>query len=427
MQKLYEHHKVLTYPRTDSRVITTDIVPTLTDRLQACGVDQYATLAKKVLQRKDWKLPKSVVDNAKVSDHHAIIPTEQPVILADLDQNKRKIYDLVVRRFLAVLSEPYEYEQTTIIAKIGNEMFTVRGNIVKKQGYKAVYNRGMEEDEDTDNGNLPNLEQGTVIADITNHITEGQTKPPERFTEGRLLQAMENPAKFMETDEKKLAKTLQQTGGLGTVATRADIIDKLFRSSLMEMKGKHIYLTSKGKQLLELVPEDLRSPALTAEWEQKLSQIAEGRLKRNQFMKEIKHYTKEIVHEIKETDEKFKHDNITGTKCPNCGKLMLEISNRNGRMLVCQDRACGHRKNIAKLTNARCPNCHKRMELRGEGEGQMFTCVCGHREKLSTFNQRRQKEKKNHVSRKDVNRYLKKQDEGFKNNPFAEALAKLKK
>ena len=427
MQKLYEHHKVLTYPRTDSRVITTDIVPTLTDRLQACGVDQYATLAKKVLQRKDWKLPKSVVDNAKVSDHHAIIPTEQPVILADLDQNERKIYDLVVRRFLAVLSEPYEYEQTTIIAKIGNEMFTVRGNIVKKQGYKAVYNRGMEEDEDTDNGNLPNLEQGTVIADITNHITEGQTKPPERFTEGRLLQAMENPAKFMETDEKKLAKTLQQTGGLGTVATRADIIDKLFRSSLMEMKGKHIYLTSKGKQLLELVPEDLRSPALTAEWEQKLSQIAEGRLKRNQFMKEIKHYTKEIVHEIKETDEKFKHDNITGTKCPNCGKLMLEISNRNGRMLVCQDRACGHRKNIAKLTNARCPNCHKRMELRGEGEGQMFTCVCGHREKLSTFNQRRQKEKKNHVSRKDVNRYLKKQDEGFKNNPFAEALAKLKK
>src|SRR5690606_24460444 len=190
--------------------------------------------------------------------------------------------------------------------------------------------------------------------------------------------------------------------------------------------GKHIFITSKGKQLLDLAPEDLRSPALTAEWEQKLGLIAEGKLNKNKFLAEIKDYTKEIIQEIKGNDTKFKHDNLTGTKCPNCGKLMLEVNNKHGRMLVCQDRACGHKKNIAKKTNARCPNCHKRLELRGEGEGQMFTCSCGHREKLSTFNKRKEKEKKGKVSRKDVNKYLKKQDDGFANNALAEALAKLK-
>lgn len=426
MQKLYEQHKVLTYPRTDSRVISSDIVPTLKDRVEACGVDQYANAARKVLQRKDWKLPKSVVDNTKVSDHHAIIPTEEHVILEALNDNERKIYDLVVKRFLAVLTEAHEYEQTTVTAKMMNETFIAKGKVVKKQGWKALYDRHFDE-EDNDKQTLPTIEKGAVLKDVHVLMTTSETKPPERFTEGGLLQAMENPARFMEESDKQLTKTLHQTGGLGTVATRADIIEKLFNSALMEMKGKHIFLTSKGKQLLELVPEDLRSPALTAEWEQKLSRIAEGKLNKKQFITEIKSYTKEIVTEIKNSNEKFKHDNITGTKCPQCGKLMLEVSNRNGRMLVCQDRSCGYKKNIAKVTNARCPNCHKRMELRGEGEGQMFMCKCGHREKLSTFNERRQKEKRNNVSRKDVNKYLKKQDEGFKNNALAEALAKLKK
>ncbi|MYL59713.1 DNA topoisomerase III, partial [Virgibacillus halodenitrificans] len=257
------------------------------------------------------------------------------------------------------------------------------------------------------------------------NLTEGETKPPERFTEGGLLQAMENPVRYME--DKKLVKTMNQTGGLGTVATRADIIEKLFNGMYMEQRGKYIFLTSKGRQLLDLVPEDLRSPALTAEWEQKLGMIAEGKLEKKKFISEMKIYAKEVVEEIKGSDEKFKHDNLTGTKCPDCGKLMLEIKNRNGRMLVCQDRACGHKKNIAKVTNARCPNCHKRLELRGEGEGQIFICKCGHREKLSTFNERKQREKKHKVSKKDVNKYLKKQDDGFKNNALAEQLAKLKK
>ncbi|SHG43954.1 DNA topoisomerase-3 [Ornithinibacillus halophilus] len=427
MQKLYEQHKVLTYPRTDSKVISTDIVPTLKDRVKACGVDQYATVASKVLRRGDYKLPKSVVDNAKVSDHHAIIPTEQPVVLADLNDKERKIYDLVVKRFLAVLSEAHEYEQMVIHAEIGAESFTAKGKVIKKQGWKEVYDNRFDDDEDSDDQRLPIMKQGDLFDNVNVQLTTGETKPPERFTEGALLQAMENPTRFMNPDEKHLAGTLNKTGGIGTVATRADIIEKLFNINYMEMKGKHIFITSKGKQLLELVPEDLRSPALTAEWEQKLSQIAEGKLNKNKFISEIKDYTKEVVQEIKATDSKFKHDNMTGTKCPDCGKLMLEVNNKHGRMLVCQDRSCGHKKNIAKKTNARCPNCHKRLELRGEGEGQMFICKCGHREKLSTFNERRKKEKQSKVSKKDVNKYLKKQDDGFKNNALADALAKLKK
>ena len=425
MQKLYEQHKVLTYPRTDSRVISTDIVPTLKERLRACGVDQYARFSGKIA-RKDFKLGKSVVDNAKVSDHHAIIPTEQHVILEELTDKERKIYDLVVKRFLAVLSDPYEYEQTTITAQIGNERFSAKGKIVKKQGWKEIYDSRFDDSESNDDQQLPAVENGDKM-NVRISMKEGETKPPERFTEGALLQAMENPVRYMDPDEKHLASTINKTGGLGTVATRADIIEKLFNGMYMEMKGKHIFITSKGRQLLELVPEDLRSPALTAEWEQKLGLIAEGKLNKNKFISDMKSYARDVVQEIKNSDETFKHDNMTGTKCPECGKLMLEIKNKHGRMLVCQDRSCGHKKNIAKQTNARCPNCHKRMELRGEGEGQMFMCKCGHREKLSTFNERKQHEKKHKVSKKDVNKYLKKQDDGFKNNALAEQLAKLKK
>ncbi|WP_337018335.1 DNA topoisomerase III [Oceanobacillus massiliensis] len=425
MQKLYEQHKVLTYPRTDSRVISTDIVPTLKDRVKACGVDEYAKMSAKIL-RKELKLSKAVVDNAKVSDHHAIIPTEQPVILADLDDRERKIYDLVIKRFLAVLSDPFEFEQTTITAEIGSERFAAKGKVIQKQGWKEIYNQHTD-DEDSDDQRLPVIHKGDTLTGIHISLTEGETKPPERFTEGALLQAMENPARYMNSDEKHLVSTISKTGGIGTVATRADIIEKLFNNMYMEQKGKYIYLTATGRQLLDLVPEDLRSPALTAEWEQKLAMIAEGRLKKGKFIAEIKDYTKQAVNEIKNSDEKFKHDNMTGTKCPTCGKLMLEIKNKHGRKLVCQDRSCGTKKNIAKQTNARCPNCHKRMELRGEGEGQMFTCKCGHREKLSTFNARKQKEKKQNVSKKDVHKYLKQQDDGFTNNALAEALAKLKK
>src|SRR5699024_8576841 len=187
-----------------------------------------------------FKLPKSVVDNAKVSDHHAIIPTEQHVILEELNDKERKIYDLVVKRFLAVLSAPYEYEQTTITADIAGETFTAKGKIIKKQGWKEIYDSRFEEDEPSDDQRLPVIEKGQEWSNIHVSITNDKTKPPDLFTEGTVLQENKNPVRYMEADEKHLAPTLNKTGGLRTVATRADIIEKLFHNAYMEMKGKHI-------------------------------------------------------------------------------------------------------------------------------------------------------------------------------------------
>ncbi|SER89722.1 DNA topoisomerase-3 [Gracilibacillus ureilyticus] len=424
MQKLYEQHKILTYPRTDSKYISTDIVPTLKERVDSCGVGPYASVAAKI-KRQPIKANKSFVDDKRVSDHHAIIPTEQPVYLSNLNEQERKIYDLVIKRFLAVLLPPFQFEHIQLRAEIDRETFTASGKNVIDQGFKAVYDQSSEDDQEEEQ-HISNIAETHEWNNPKLSLTEGETKPPERLTEGTLLHAMENPAKFLEKDEKHAQKTLQQTGGLGTVATRADIIEKLFNTFYMEKKGKYLYLTSKGKQLLELVPSDLRSPLLTAKWEEKLARIANGDLKKEAFLKEIKSYTKEVVHQVKTSEAKYKHDNMTGTKCPNCGKLMLEVNGKNGRMLVCQDRDCGERKMIAKKTNARCPNCHKRMEMRGQGEAQTFSCACGYREKLSAFQKRKDKQGQNKATKRDVNKYLKKQDEGFTNNALAEALAKLK-
>ncbi|XRM04400.1 DNA topoisomerase III [Bacillus subtilis] len=426
LQKLYEQHKLVTYPRTDSRFLSSDIVPTLKDRLEGMEVKPYAQYVSQIKKR-GIKSHKGYVNDAKVSDHHAIIPTEEPLVLSSLSDKERKLYDLIAKRFLAVLMPAFEYEETKVIAEIGGETFTAKGKTVQSQGWKAVYDMADEDDEQEDDRDqtLPALQKGDTLAVRTLTETSGQTKPPSRFNEGTLLSAMENPSAFMQGEEKGLVKTLGETGGLGTVATRADIIEKLFNSFLIEKKGQDIFITSKGKQLLQLVPEDLKSPALTAEWEQKLSAIAAGKLKSAVFIKDMKAYAHQTVKEIKNSSQTFRHDNITGTACPECGKMMLKVNGKRGTMLVCQDRECGSRKTIARKTNARCPNCHKRMELRGQGEGQTFACVCGHREKLSVFEKRKNKDKAR-ATKRDVSSYMKKQnkDEPI-NNALAEQLKKL--
>ena len=430
MQKLYEQHKVLTYPRTDSRYISSDIVGTLPERLKACGVGEYRSLVNKIVS-KPIKASKAFVDDSKVSDHHAIIPTEGYVNFSAFTDKERKIYDLVVKRFLAILFPAFEYEQLTLWAKIGEEYFAARGKTIISLGWKEVYENRFEEEEAADELKeqiLPRIEKGDTLNMRLIVQTSGQTKPPARFNEATLLSAMENPTKYMETRDKKLADTLKSTGGLGTVATRADIIDKLFNSFLIEKRGKDIHITSKGRQLLDLVPEELKSPSLTAEWEQKLEAIAAGKLKKEVFIGEMKRYTKEIVSEIKASNKKYKHDNISTKSCPDCGKPMLEVNGKKGKMLVCQDRECGHRKNVARVTNARCPQCKKKLELRGEGEGQIFACKCGYREKLSAFEARRKKESKGKVDKRTVQKYLKEQNKHEEpiNNALAEALKGLK-
>lgn len=421
LQGLYETHKVVTYPRTDSKYLSSDIVDTLKDRIEACRVGPYRELAQQA--KKQAKPSSRFVDDRKVSDHHAIIPTEEPVHLERLGSREEKIYDLIVRRFLAVMFPPYEYEQITLQAEIGGETFVARGKTVLSLGWKQVLGHDEKEEHEPV---YSRVKEGDRFAPGSLVLTQGETQPPERFTEGSLVAAMENPVKYMGNERKDLIKTIGETGGLGTVATRADIIEKLFDSFLIEKKGKYIHLTSKGKQLLDLVPEELKSPALTARWEQKLQAIARGTLKKDAFLKEMIGYTRRIVHEIKESKQTFRHDNLTASRCPDCGKRLLEVKTKKGRMLVCQDRACGYRKNIARLTNARCPECRKKLELRGEGEGRIFVCACGYREKYHSFQERMEKEKKSKVSRKEINRYLKQnQEQEFGNPALKEALSKL--
>ena len=433
MQRLYENHKVLTYPRTDSRYLTTDIVPTLKERLKACAVGPYSKIAGRLSMQK-LQANKSFVNDSKVSDHHAIIPTEQFVQLDHMSNEERKIYDLVVRRFLAVLSPACEYEETSISGTIGEERFSAKGNFIKSAGWREVYESGHTDGEDEDEEqttfsqiSLPYVQKGETLPVTALTITEGKTKPPACFTEGTLIAAMENPVKYLKHKDKDVVKTLGETGGLGTVATRADIIEKLFNSFLMEKKGNEIHITSKGKQLLSLVPSDLKSPELTASWEMRLQAIAKGKESDKAFMKEIEHYTKALIQEIKSADGTFRHDNMTRTKCPECGKFMLEVNGKHGKMLVCQDRECGHKETISRHTNARCPVCHKKMDLVGKGDGQRFICVCGHKEKLSSFEERKKKEGKG-ASKKDVNHYLRKQAKEAKepiNTAFAEAFSKI--
>ena len=432
MQRLYENHKVLTYPRTDSRYIGKDIVPTIRERLKACGIGPYRKLAG-ALMNKPVQANSSFVDDKKVSDHHAIIPTEQFVQLDHMTNEERKIYDMVVRRFLAVLYPPFEYQQVTMEAKAAGETFAASGKVVKSQGWKEVYEGGDQEESEEDeeklkDQRLPKMQTGQKLKVLRAALNTGKTKPPARFTEATLLAAMENPVKFMETRDKEAVKTIGETGGLGTVATRADIIEKLFHSFMMEKKGNEIHITSKAKQLLELVPEDLKKPELTADWEMKLSQTAKGKIRQGDFLHEIRDYTWEIVDEIKSGEGTFRHDNLTNKVCPRCGKKLLAVNGKNSKMLVCQDRECGYRETISRTTNARCPKCHKRMEMYVKGKEETFICACGYKEKLSAFQARRKKEGAG-VGKRDVQNYLRRQQKEANepvNNAFAQALSEIK-
>lgn len=405
MQSLYERHKLLTYPRTDSRYISSDIVDTLKDRVKAVNIGDYRKVSNEILKKK-IKVSKSFVDDSKVIEHYAIIPTEERAFLNELTLKERNIYDLVIKRFLSVLYDPEEYDETSMECEIAGEKFTAKFKNIKKLGWKELYS---SENDDL-YSSVITFKEGEKIKVDEILKTEGKTNPPAHLNEATLL-------------------TLMEKNNLGTVATRADIIDKLFSIYLLEKKGNDILITAKGKQLLGLVPEKLKSAEMTSEWERKLQKISENKLNKKVFMNEIKDYSKKAIEDIKSSDSKFKHDNLTRNKCPECGHYMLEVNGKRGKMLVCENRECKNKKMISQITNARCPECHKKLELRGEGEKKIFVCSCGYREKLTAFNNRK-KEEKNKASKKDINKYLKnqnkKENENF-NNPFADVLAKLKK
>lgn len=341
LQGLYERHKVVTYPRTDSRYISTDIVPTLPARLRSCNGAAYAALVEPLLA-KPLTAGKHFVNNAKVSDHHAIIPTEQPLKLTALTTDERQIYDLVVRRFIAVLYPDYRYRQLTLITTVAAEQFYAVGRVELDRGWRVVTARVVEADEEIVSEQPLSMHQtgeqvGVGSCKITNH----KTKPPSRYTEASLLAVMENPAQFIA--DEQLRAVIKQ-GGIGTVATRAEIIEKLIQTSYVDRKGKELVPTSKGKQLIGLVAKELKTPVLTAEWEQTLTDIANGTADKAQFMAGIRKYAGRLVQETITSAAAYRADNVTKQKCPLCGKYMLLVNGRRGKQLSCPDRACGHRQ-----------------------------------------------------------------------------------
>lgn len=414
MQSLYETHKYVTYPRTDSNYLTTDMESSLKERVASLGATPYKDQVVKLLKT-HIKGSSHFINNAKVSDHHAIVPTEIRANLEALGAREKNIYLLIAERFLSNLMEPHIYNEETITVQIGKEIFTLKIETTVKAGFKALYEQSSIERHKV-------YHKEEVLGSVSLKKTTGETQPPAYLNEGTLLKAMENPASIFNID-KESTTTLKSAGGIGTVATRADIIEKLYNLNAIENNNGNIKVTNKGRQLLELAPDALKSPELTADWEHKLTRIEKNKYGRKQFMREMIDFTKEIIDEIKSSDEKFKHDNLTSTECPTCGKFMLEKKTRNGKMLVCQDPTCGTKKNVQRKTNARCPECKKKLTLHGKGPKAMYSCVCGFRETQEQMDKRFNSKKTGKVSKKEINKYMKKEEPI--NNPFADALKNL--
>ncbi|NMA09398.1 MAG: DNA topoisomerase III [Clostridiales bacterium] len=416
MQRLYEQYHALTYPRTDSRYLPADVLPTMDERLQAVAVGEFAPLVRE-LRTKHAPLNRACINDAKVTDHHAIIPTEERADTVRMTSEEKKIYMLVVKRFLANFYSDYRFETIRAELTAMGESFSSQGRIELDTGWRAV--ERLEDEEEADEQVLPTLAVGNTFLCENVQLKAQKTAPPARYTEASLLADMENPAKYIKDTELRG----YIGGGLGTPATRADIIEKLQSAFYVEKRGTTLIPTSKGIQLIQIVPSELREPLLTAAWERKLEGIRDGSVRFDGFVKEIRGYTKELVKRVAEDDVQYVHDNLTRTPCPKCGKMMLEVKGKRGTMLVCQDRTCGERISVSLETNARCPECRKKLELFGEGEKRTYVCRCGFRERADKF---RERYAQAGASKAAVREYMKQQErqQPQEESAFAIALRK---
>lgn len=387
LQRLYEQYKLVTYPRTDSRYLTTDMVSTMGDRLQGMA-SGYKEEVRPLLAYNGRVLAKRVFNNEKVTDHHAIIPTEQRLNLSVLDSDEKKVYDLIAIRFLTLFLPPYEYETIHARFKVEGEIFTTRETNVIDLGFKKVL--GKEDVEQTTNG-IQRLVQGQSFSVKNVSINQKWTEPPLRYSEADVLTQME---KF----------------GLGTPATRAEIIERLVGTEVVERQNGRFHPTKKGKQLIDLVNDELKSPELTAKWEQELEQIAKGKADPKVFLQKIRRQTEQLVSEIKKSDKSYRTHNLTGSRCPECNSFLKEKNTKDGKILVCSNLECSYRKRKdPKLSNRRCPQCHKKMELHEGKAGVYFQCrTCNVVEKAE--------ERKKAVNKRDeqklVKQYTQKEDFG---------------
>ena len=318
-QALYERHKVLTYPRTDSRALPEDYLSTVKKTLGTLGGTPCSRFASDILKQ-GWVTPnKRIFNNAKISDHFAIIPTMQTP--KHLNEAEAKLYDLVVRRFLAVFYPAAEYLQTLRITKVDEHRFRTEGRVLQVPGWLTVYGKSAQEE----NENLPRVARGESVAVLNVSSVPNQTKPPARYTEATLLSAMEGAGKLVEDDELRAA---MEAKGLGTPATRANIIEGLISESYVERLGRELKPTWKAFRLLFALKhfgvDEITSPELTGGWEYKLKQMEQAQLPREKFMDHIEQATKDLVERVKTgniPDEAFA---TVPAPCPKCGGVIQE-------------------------------------------------------------------------------------------------------
>lgn len=342
-QALYERHKVLTYPRTDSRALPEDYLPTVTSTLEmlAESSDNYYPFASQILNSSWVKPNKKIFDNSKISDHFAIIPTLQAP--KNLSEPEQKLYDLVVRRFMAIFFPSAEFKVTTRITEVSGHLFKTDGKILTSPGWLTVYGKSIQDDKE-----LVAVAENEKVKTESVSPVPLKTRPPARYTEATLLSAMEGAGKLVDDDDMREAMSDK---GLGTPATRAAIIEGLLAEKYMVREAREIIPTAKAFQLMTLLRglgvEELTQPTLTGNWEHKLALMEKGLIDRNTFMQEIAQITQRIVKRAKEYDS----DTIPGdyadlkTPCPHCGGLVKE----NYRRFACEK--CGF--SISKIPGGR--------------------------------------------------------------------------
>jgi DNA topoisomerase III len=339
-QSLYEDKKAITYPRTSSRYLSGDLVPELKPTAATLEpIPDYAEGARFVLALDELPLSR-VVNDARVGDHHAIIPTDIEHELDRFSPDERRIFDLVARRFLAVFHPPARYERTTIVTLVEDERFRTRGKVTLEAGWRGVYgleadaDRQQSEEEEAEGGELPRLENGQLVRCAAADSEAKETRPPPRYTEATLLSAMEGAGKLI--DDEELREAMKESG-LGTPATRAETIETLIRREYIERVGKDLQATPKGLQVITMLEaHPLTSAELTGAWEKRLSDIEHGGGDREAFMREIEGFTRETVEQIAALDkEKLRPERVELGPCPRCGAETGEIIRENSKAYGC--------------------------------------------------------------------------------------------
>ncbi len=389
VQSLYEVHKIVTYPRTDSKYLTNDMKATMKERLQA--VADFAPEVKGYIKNGAVVQQQAVFNDKKVSDHHALLPTEQRARYEKLSNDEQRIYQMIVARFLMLFAKPHKKQQQKVTVSFGQEKFVFTHNTIIEAGWKTT---GDDETQ------AMTWQKDSAVKPVFT-IQKELTTPPKPLNEGTLLGKMEKHS-------------------LGTPATRAEIIEKLIKSELMERTPSGLQVSPKGKQLLILVNPSLVTPELTEKWEKELEAIAKGSYSAQTFLAQIEADTKQLVKEIKQSESKYQDFSLTQKKCPECGEPLREKSTRDGKIYVCSSSTCKYRRRKdPKVSNHRCPQCHRKMEIIDGQKGTYFRCKFdGTTEKMADKKERSKKITK-HEERRLMNKIN--QDEP-QESPLAAAL-----